>query len=170
MFSMFNVDKYQEKTIRKKVTKETDLITKRSAEIRDKIPKEIDLPILTEIKGEGSGLAEEGDSLLRRLNELRVLEKPTKKVQLKTIKSEAVQYYKDVALWDTKAITSLEMHEHGFLNMMMSQNNSASTSSSTINEAPYVHPANYWDCDLVDKINAAGKTPPVTARENRSQT
>ncbi|KAK7692242.1 hypothetical protein QCA50_003867 [Cerrena zonata] len=46
-----------------------------------------------------------------------------------------------------------------------SENTSPST--STVNE-PYEHPANYWDWALVDKINEAGKTPPVTLIRNRT--
>ncbi|KAK7692268.1 hypothetical protein QCA50_003893 [Cerrena zonata] len=175
MLSMFNTEKRQEKKIRKNVIQESNIIAQRSAELREKIPEETNHPIVDDVKCEGSKLAGGGALLLGKLDNLGALEKPAKKQELKTIKQQAFRYSKDVKAWNTRAITSLQMQEHGYLNMMVSpaqsgattRNNSASTSSSTANE-PYVHPANYWDCDLVDKINAAGKTPPVTLIRNRT--
>ncbi|KAK7692265.1 hypothetical protein QCA50_003890 [Cerrena zonata] len=172
MLSLFDREKQQEKNIRKQVTKESNLITKRSAEIHDQIPEELDHPVLEKVKNEGSKLVEEGDELLEKLGELKTLEKPFKKRELNTLKLEANRYSKGVAKWDKKAIASLDSHRLGYLTSpaqsgATTRNNSASTSSSTANE-PYVHPANYWDVALVDRINEAGKTPPVTLIKKRA--
>ncbi|KAK7692254.1 hypothetical protein QCA50_003879 [Cerrena zonata] len=171
MLLLFDREKQQEKDLRKKVTRNSNIVVQRSTELREEIPEVTDHPILNELKREGSELAEEGDELLERLGELKTLKKPVKKAQLKTLIKHAGRYSQDVAEWDTKAITSIQSHKLGYLTPVMSgattRNNSASTSSSTVNE-PYVHPANYWDCDLVDKINAAGKTPPVTLIRNHT--
>ncbi|KAK7692279.1 hypothetical protein QCA50_003904 [Cerrena zonata] len=175
MLSMFSTDTRQEKKIRKNVIQESNTVAQRSAELREKIPEETDHPIVGKIKRDGSKLAGGGALLLGRLDALGTLEKPAKKQELKNLKAEAIQYKGEVAKWDKKAITSLQMQEHGYLNMMVSpaqsgattQTNSASTSSSTVNE-PYVHPANYWDWALVDKINETGKTPPVTLIKHRT--
>ncbi|KAK7692259.1 hypothetical protein QCA50_003884 [Cerrena zonata] len=171
MLSIFNRDKHQEKIIRQGVTENSSLVAQRSAELRDNIPKETNHPTLNAVKDAGSKLAEEGDLLLEKLDNLSALKKPAKKLKLKTLKVEGIQYSKDVATWDTAAITSLQSHKFGYLTPSMSgattRNNSASTSSSTVNE-PYVHPANYWDWALVDKINEAGKTPPVKLIRNRT--
>ncbi|KAK7692288.1 hypothetical protein QCA50_003913 [Cerrena zonata] len=171
MLSLFDREKQQEKDLRKKVTRNSNIVVQRSTELREEIPEATDHPILNEIKHEGSKLAEEGDELLEKLGELRTLKKPVKKAQLKTLILDADLYSRDVKTWDTKAITSIQSHKLGYLTPAMSgattRNNSTPTSSSTVDE-PYVHPANYWDCDLVDKINAAGKTPPVTLIRNRA--
>ncbi|KAK7681808.1 hypothetical protein QCA50_015155 [Cerrena zonata] len=175
MLSMFNGDKKQEKNIRKQVTEEASLIAQRSAEIDDKIPKETDHPLLNDVKHEGSQLAEGGDLLLERLDTLSTLKKPFKKFHLGALIEDADQYSKDVAIWNNKAKTSIDLHNIGYLNTMMSptqsgattRNNSASSSSSTINET-YVHPATYWDWALVDKINASVKTRPANLTSDRT--
>ncbi|KAK7692293.1 hypothetical protein QCA50_003918 [Cerrena zonata] len=161
MLSIFSRDKKQEKTMRQGVTENSCLVAQRSAELRDNIPKEADHPILNRVKNTGFKLAEEGDLLLERLDDLSALKKPAKKLELKTLKLETTRYSKDVARWDTDAITSLQSHKIGYLDPTMS-------GTTTRNNEPYVHPANYWDCDLVDKINATGKTPPVTLIRNRT--
>ncbi|KAK7692271.1 hypothetical protein QCA50_003896 [Cerrena zonata] len=174
MLSIFNTDKQQEKIIRNKVTQKSNIVVQRSTELRDKIPENTNHPIVDKVRRDGSNLAGGGALLLDKLDALSTLEKPAKKQELKTLKVKADKYCKDVVTWDRNAITSLQMQEFGYLNMMVSpaqssattRNNSAST-SSTVDE-PYVHPANYWDCDLVDKINEAGKTPPVRLISNRA--
>ncbi|KAK7681803.1 hypothetical protein QCA50_015150 [Cerrena zonata] len=175
MLSLFNREKQQEKSLRKQLIKESNFITQMSAEIRDKIPEQTDHPLLNKVMREGPTLAEGGDSLLERLDDLSALEKPCKKLELKTLKRDATRYSVDVTTWSQHAKKSLRLQDLGHLNMTMSptqsgattRNNSASTSSSTINET-YVHPVKYWDWALVDKINASVKTRPANLTSDRT--
>ncbi|KAK7692256.1 hypothetical protein QCA50_003881 [Cerrena zonata] len=90
------------------MTKSSNLVTQRSSKIRDKIPEEIDHPILNTVKEKSSNrLTKEGDLLCKKLDNLHTLEKPPKKLELKSLKAEANVYSEEVTAWDQKAIDGL---------------------------------------------------------------